>query len=110
MSSTVIAADFAAIYADMAAVFDADVEVAFGGVTVAGLRTSVRKDEQVLGAGNQSAAAFAVTVDPAAWANPPAAGQTVEISGTAYRVLRTHDRGAGALLKLHLGDQYTARR
>ena len=53
MSSTVIAADFAAIYADMAAVFDADVEVAFGGVTVAGLRTSVRKDEQVLGAGNQ---------------------------------------------------------
>ena len=110
MASTVIAADFAAIYAEAAAVFDADVEVAFAGITVAGVRTSVRQDEKVLGAGNQSDAAFAVTVDPAAWATSPAAGQTVTIGGTAYRVLRTHDRGAGALLKMHLGDQYTARR
>lgn len=110
MPSSVIADDFAAIYEDMAAVFDADVDVSFAGVTVAGVRSSVRKDEQVLGAGNQSGAAFAITVDPAAWATNPAAGETVTIDATEYRVLRTHDRAAGALLKMHLGDQYTARR
>ena len=110
MASTIIAADFAAIYADMAAVFDADVEVAFGGVTVGGVRTSVRQDEEIIAAGKRSDAAFAVTVDPAAWVTHPVAGQTVAIAGTDYRVLRTVDRGAGTLLKMHLGDQYTGRR
>ena len=94
----------------MAAVFDADVEVAFGGVTVGGVRTSVRQDEEIIAAGKRSDAAFAVTVDPAAWVTHPVAGQTVAIAGTDYRVLRTVDRGAGTLLKMHLGDQYTGRR
>ena len=106
----IIGTDFAGIYSDMAAVFSADVDVVFGGISAAGIRTSVRQDEKIVGAGNQSDADFAVTVDPAGWGSPPSAGQTVSISGIDYRVLRTVSRGAGALLKLHLADQYSPRR
>lgn len=95
-----IAADFAAIRAEM------PTEFTFGGLPYSGLKTVQTVEGAYEEAGERFQYRFSLTVLVSDFAALPAVGDTITISGTIYRVLRRQDKTLGVHARLDLGERY----
>jgi hypothetical protein len=95
-----IAADFAAIRAELPTVFT------FGAASYSGFKTVQMVEGAYEEAGERFQYRFSLTISVADFTTLPAAGDTVTIAGTIYRVLRRQDKTLGVVSRLDLGERY----